>query len=331
MKKIGVLTSGGDSQGMNAAIYATVRYGLQKGLTVYGIYNGYQGLIDGKVEELTAKSVENISHRGGTILGTARCPAMTTPQGQKKAVETLKKYEIEGLVVIGGDGSFNGAKVLSTKYGINTVGIPGTIDNDLAYTDFTLGFNSATTTVVNAIKALRDTMSCNDRSCVVEVMGRDCGDIALYAGIACGAEAVLVPEVECDIDKVVATIKRNAKVGKYDNIILVAEGIRSDGTLDKGKEADKVMAAILARMPRLNIRSLVLGHVQRGGDATLTDMTLGIRMGEHAIKCLVAGKTDRVIGIRNDKIIDEDIVEALAKTKTFDVKKYALCKTLAKY
>ena len=331
MKKIGVLTSGGDSQGMNAAIYATVRYALQKGLEVYGIYNGYQGLIDGKVEPLTAKSVENIAHRGGTILGTARCPAMKTPQGQKKAVATLERFGIEGLVVIGGDGSFNGAKVLSTKYGINTVGIPGTIDNDLAYTDFTLGFDSATATVVNAVKGLRDTMSCNDRSCVVEVMGRDCGDIALYAGIASGAEVVLIPEVEYNIDKVVSTLKRNAKAGKLDNIILVSEGVRSDGTLDKGKEADKVMAAIVERMPKINIRSMVLGHIQRGGDATLTDTLLGIRMGEHAVKCLVAGKTSRVIGIKNDKIFDEDIVEALAKPKVFDAKLYAFSKTLVKY
>ena len=331
MKRIGVLTSGGDSQGMNAAIYATVRYALQKGLEVFGIYNGYQGLIDGKVEQLTAKSVENIAHRGGTMLGTARCPAMKTPAGQKKAVATLQQYGIEGLVVIGGDGSFNGAKVLSTKYGINTVGIPGTIDNDLAYTDFTLGFDSATASVVNAVKALRDTMSCNDRTCVVEVMGRDCGDIAMYAGIACGAEVVLVPEVEYDVDKVVSTLKRNAKAGKLDNIILVAEGIRSDGTLDKGKEADKVMAAILERIPKINIRSLVLGHLQRSGDATLADTLLGIRMGEHAVKCLVSGKTDRVIGIKNNKIFDEDIVEALSKQKVFDNKTYALAKSLTKY
>ena len=331
MKKIGVLTSGGDSQGMNAAIYATVRYGLQKGLEVYGIHNGYQGLIDGEVEQLTAKSVENIAHRGGTVLKTARCPAMKTPQGQKKAIATLQKYGIEGLVVIGGDGSFNGAKVLSTKYGINTVGIPGTIDNDLAYTDYTLGFDSATATVVNAVKGLRDTMSCNDRTCVVEVMGRDCGDIAMYAGMACGAEVVLVPEVELNIDKVVSTLKHNAKVGKLDNIILVAEGVRFDGEYASGKVADKVRAAILERMPKINIRSVVLGHMQRSGDATLQDTLLGIRMGEHAVKCLISGKTNRVVGIKNNKIFDADIVDALAMEKEFNFKLYALSKTLVKY
>ena len=331
MKKIGVLTSGGDSQGMNAAVYATVRYGIQKGLAVYGIYDGYQGLIDGKVVELTAKSVENVAHRGGTILGTARCPAMKTPAGQKKAVATLQQYGIEGLVVIGGDGSFNGAKVLSTKYGINTVGIPGTIDNDLAYTDFTLGFDSATATVVNAVKGLRDTMSCNGRTCVVEVMGRNCGDIALHAGIACGAEVVLLPEVELDFDKVVSTLKHNAKADKFDNIILVAEGVLINGEYISGKVADTVREAIKERMPKINIRSLVLGHLQRSGDATLTDTMLGIRMGEHAVKCLVSGKTNRVIGIKNNKIFDEDIVEALALTKQFDAKFYALSKSLVKY
>ena len=331
MKKIGVLTSGGDSQGMNAAIYSVVKSALQKGLEVFGIYDGYQGLIDGKVEQLTAKSVENIAHRGGTVLGTARCPAMKTPQGQKKAVATLEKYGIEGLVVIGGDGSFNGAKVLSTKFGINTIGIPGTIDNDLAYTDFTLGFDSATATVVNAVKTLRDTRSCNGRTCVVEVMGRDAGDIALYAGIASCAEVVLVPEVEMDISKVVATIKRNAKAGKLDNIILVSEGVRINGEYASGKVADKVREAILERLPKINIRSMVLGHVQRGGDATLTDTLLGIRMGEHAVKCLLADKTSRVVGIKNNKIFDEDIVTALSKTKSFDSKLYAFSKTLVKY
>ena len=172
MKKIAVLTSGGDSQGMNAAIYSVVRYGLQHGLQVYGVHNGYQGLIDGKVEQLNAQSVEDVIYRGGTLLATARCPEMKTEQGQQKAVATLKKFGIEGLIVIGGDGSFNGAKVLSTKYGIKTMGIPGTIDNDLAYTDFTLGFDSAVTVVINSVQMLRDTMACNGRTCVVEVMGR---------------------------------------------------------------------------------------------------------------------------------------------------------------
>lgn len=319
MKKIGVLTSGGDSQGMNAAVYATVRYGIQSGLTVYGIQQGYTGLINGEVAQLNAKDVEDIIKKGGTILNTARCPEMKTEEGQKKAVETLKKYGIEGLVVIGGDGSFQGAKVLSTKYGIKTVGIPGTIDNDLAYTDFTLGFDSATTVAVNAINMLKDTMGCNNRSCVVEVMGRDCGDIALYASLATGADITLIPEVKFSLDDIIAKIESNAKMGKYSNIIVVAEGV--------GK-ADEILAQIKTRLPDINIRPMVVGHLQRGGDATLQDRLLGIRMGAHAIDCLIKGKTDRVIGVVRNAIIDEDIVEALSKKKQFNMDLYKLANKL---
>lgn len=322
MKKIAVLTSGGDSQGMNAAVYATVRYGLQRGLKVYGIQCGYQGLIDGKVEELTAQSVDDIIYRGGTVLLTARCPEMKTDEGQAKAVATLKKHGIEGLVVIGGDGSFNGAKVLSTKYGVKTMGIPGTIDNDLAYTDFTLGFDSATTVVINSVQMLRDTMACNGRTCVVEVMGRDCGDIALYGGLASGAEVVIIPELGYNVDEVVKRLQDNAKAGKSDNIIVVAEGVCS---------AEKVSADIKAHMPEINIRSVNLGHVQRGGNATLQDRLLGTRMAAHAIDCILEGKTNRVIGIRNNQIIDEDIVEALAKTKQVNMSIVKLANTLSKF
>ena len=324
MKIIGVLTSGGDSQGMNAAVYATVRSALARGMTVYGIHHGYKGLIDGEVSRMSAKSVEGIIHRGGTVLGTARCLEMKTPEGQRKAVATLRKYGIEGLVVIGGDGSFQGAKVLSTLYGIKVIGIPGTIDNDLAYTDYTLGLHSR-------VNLLRDTMSCNDRTCVVEVMGRDCGDIAMFSALACGAEAVCIPEKEYDPDALVDVIKHNASVGKYDNIIIVAEGIRSDGTLDKGHEADKVVNDILRRLPDLNIRGMVLGHLQRSGDATVYDRRLGIDMGVHAVNCLAEGKTDRVIGIRNDAVFDEDMLTALAKKKQFNDRVYDLANSLAKY
>ena len=331
MKKIGVLTSGGDSQGMNAAIYAVVRYGLQHGFEVYGIRNGYKGLMTDDIIKLTAKSVEGIAHRGGTMLGTARCLEMKTLEGQKRAVATLTKHGIEGLVVIGGDGSFAGAKTLSTQYGIKTIGIPGTIDNDLAYTDYTLGFDTAVTIVANAVKDLRDTMSCNDRTCVVEVMGNRCGDIAVYAGVVCGAEAVLTPEVSYDPEAIVARLKANAKKGKLDNIILVAEGIRSRGELVKGKEADYVMEDILARMPKINIRSMVLGHLQRSGDSTAQDRLLGIRMGAHAVQCLASGLTNRAIGIHNDAIFDQDIVEALSKTKGLNTELYELANNLSKY
>lgn len=322
MKKIAVLTSGGDSQGMNAAVYATVRYGLQHGLRVYGVQCGYQGLIEGKVTELTAQSVDDIIHRGGTVLSTARCPEMKTEEGQARAVASLKKHGIEGLIVIGGDGSFNGAKVLATKHGIKTMGIPGTIDNDLAYTDFTLGFDSATTVVINSVQMLRDTMACNGRTCVVEVMGRKCGDIALYAAIASGAEYVITPEVGYDLDAVVARLQANAKVGKTDNIVIVAEGVCP---------AEQVCQDIKARMPEIVIRSVNLGHLQRGGNATLQDRLLGVRMAAHAIDCILQGKTNRVIGIRGNAIIDEDIVEALAKTKQINMPMVELVNTLAKY
>ena len=285
---------------------------------MYGFHFGYQGLIDGKVVELTAQDVDDIIYRGGTVLATARCPEMKTEAGQAKAVETLKKYGIEGLIVIGGDGSFNGAKVLSTKYGIKTMGIPGTIDNDLAYTDYTLGFDSAATVVINSVQMLRDTMACN----VVEVMGRNCGDIALYGGLASGAEVIIVPELGYDIDGVVSRLQANAKVGKTDNIVIVAEGVCP---------AEKVAADIKELMPETNIRSVNLGHIQRGGNATLQDRLLGTRMAAHAINCILEGKSNRVIGIRNNEIIDEDIVEALSKTKRINMSVVKLANTLSKY
>ncbi len=331
MKKIGVLTSGGDSQGMNAAVYATVRAALSANAEIFAIRHGYQGLIDGEVERMSAKSVEDIAHRGGTVLGTSRCPEMKTLQGQQKAVDVLNKYGIEGLVVIGGDGSFAGAKTLSTRYGVKVIGIPGTIDNDLAYTDYTLGFDSAVAVVADNVNLLRDTMSCNNRTCVVEVMGRECGDIAMFAALACGAEAVLVPELPYDPDAVAATIKHNANLGKFDNIVIVAEGIRFGGELVKGHVADNVMADLSARLPELNVRTMVLGHLQRSGNATVRDRLLGIEMGAHAVKCLAEGKTDRVIGVKNDVVFDEDMVEALAKTKVFNRAIYDLANNLVKY
>ena len=258
MKRIGVLTSGGDSQGMNAAVYATVRYATEKGLEVYGIELGYKGLIEGKVRKLSVTDVDDIIYRGGTILKTARCEEMKTVEGQKQAVKTLTDNGIDGLVVIGGDGSFNGAKVLSTQYGVKTMGIPGTIDNDLAYTDFTLGFDTAVNVVMNTITMLRDTMSCNDRNCIVQVMGRSCGDIALYAGITSAAEMILVPEVPFTMDEVVARLQRNMSHGKNDNIIVVAEGA--------GK-AEEMRAIVKERISGINIRDIIVGKCQLGESA----------------------------------------------------------------
>ena len=319
MKRIAVLTSGGDAQGMNAAVYATVRYAIEHGLEVFGVDLGYKGLIEGKIRKLSATDVDYVINHGGTILKTARCPEMKTAEGQQKAVKTLNDNGIEGLVVIGGDGSFAGAKVLSTQYGIKTMGIPGTIDNDLAYTDFTLGFDTAVNVAMNTITMLRDTMSCNDRSCVVEVMGRNCGDIALYAGVTSGAEMILVPEVPFTMDEVVERLQHNLNNGKKDNIIVVAEGV--------GK-AEKMYKEIEQRIPGINIRPMTVGHIQRGGDATFQDRLLGVRMAAHAVQCLLDGKTNRVVGVRSNEIIDEDIVEALAKRRTFNMELYKLANKL---
>lgn len=315
MKKIAVLTSGGDAQGMNAAVYATVRYAVEHGMEVYGVDLGYKGLIEGLIHRLMPADVDYVINRGGTILKTARCAEMKTDEGQARCVANLKEREIEGLVVIGGDGSFAGAKALSTKFGVKTMGIPGTIDNDLAYTDFTLGFDTAVNVAMNTITMLRDTMSCNERNCVVEVMGRNCGDIALYAGITSGAEMILVPEVPFDMDEVVDRLNNNISHGKKDNIIVVAEGA--------GK-AEVMYKEIQNRIPGINIRPMIVGHIQRGGDATFQDRLLGVRMASHAVQCLIDGKTNRVVGIRNNEIIDEDIVEALSERRSFNMDLYRL-------
>lgn len=319
MKKIAVLTSGGDAQGMNAAVYATVRYATEHGLEVFGVDLGYKGLIEGKIHKMCPADVDYVVNRGGTILKTARCPEMKTEEGQLAAVKTLRDNGIEGLVVIGGDGSFQGAKVLSTKYGIQTMGIPGTIDNDLAYTDFTLGFDTAVNVAMNTITMLRDTMACNDRNCVVEVMGRNCGDIALYAGITSAAEMILVPEVPFTMDEVVEHLNRNISHGKKDNIIVVAEGA--------GK-AEVMYKEIEKRIPGINIRPMIVGHIQRGGDASFQDRLLGVRMAAHAVQCLLEGKTNRVVGVRSSEIIDEDLVDALAARRKFNVDLYKLANKL---
>lgn len=321
IKKIAVLTSGGDSQGMNAAVYSVVRYGLAKGLEVYGIHGGYSGLLKGDFVKMNAIDVDDIIHRGGSMLKTSRCPEMKTEEGQKLAYDTLKANQIDGLVVIGGDGSFQGAKALATKFGMLTVGIPGTIDNDLAYTDYTLGFDSAVNAVMNTITDLRDTMSANNRACVVEVMGRNCGDIALYAGITSGAEIICVPEIRFSIKEVVERLQHNMEHGKFDNIIVLAEGA--------GK-ADTMVKDIKQALPDINIRSMVVGHLQRGGDASFSDRLLGVRMGRAAVKSLIEGRSSCVVGVRDSEIIVEDIVVALSKRKSFNSALYELSNKLVR-
>lgn len=312
MKRIGLLTSGGDAPGMNACIRAVVRTALYFGMEVYGIQRGYQGLIDDDMIPMQMRSVSNIVQRGGTMLMTARCLDMLTREGQQKAAKTLKNRGIDGLVVIGGDGSFRGAKCLSEDFGIPTIGIPGTIDNDLAYTDYTLGFDTAVNTCIDVINKLRDTMTSHERISVVEVMGRHCGDIALYAGIASGAEIIVVPEVEVDMDDIVMRINRSRVAGKHSNIILLAEGVCTAEEFSKR----------LQSVTQYAVRSTIIGHIQRGGSPTMADRMLAAQFGNKAVRLLNDGIGNRVVGIRNNEIIDIDIIEAVSMKKKFNFELY---------
>lgn len=318
MKTIAVLTSGGDAPGMNAAIRAVVRMGLEKGLKVMGIQRGYSGLINGEIFEMNRQSVSDIIQKGGTILRTARCEEFRTEKGREKAAKVLNVFGIDGLVVIGGDGSFTGAKLLS-KLGVSTVGIPGTIDNDLAYTDYTLGFDTALNTVLDAINKLRDTSSSHERVSIVEVMGRNCGDIALYAGIAGGAERVIVPEKGFDLNELCRTILEGKLRGKMHNLIILAEGIGGANTL-----AERVQ-----EITGIETRATILGHIQRGGSPSAFDGILASRMGARAVEVLLEGRSSRVIGIRGGQIIDDDIDEALAMPRKFDDRLYEIARALS--
>jgi 6-phosphofructokinase 1 len=318
MKTIAVLTSGGDAPGMNAAIRAVVRMGLDKGLRVMGIQRGYSGLINGEIIEMNRSSVADIIQKGGTILRTARSEEFRTEQGREKAAKVLKVFGIDGLVVIGGDGSFTGARLLS-KLGVATVGIPGTIDNDLAYTDYTLGFDTAVNTVMDAINKLRDTSSSHERASVVEVMGRDCGDIALFAGIAGGAESVILPEKGYNEDEICQMILKGKQRGKLHHLILLAEGVGGAGELAKN----------IQQVTGVETRATILGHIQRGGSPSAFDRILASRMGARAVEVLLEGRSARVIGIRGGQITDDDIDEALAMPRVFDEKLYDIVRGLA--
>lgn len=319
MKRIGLLTSGGDAPGMNAAIRAVVRTAICNGMEVYGIRRGYAGLIDDDVVPMDAMSVSGIVSRGGTVLRTARCLELLEKEGQDRAAATLEKYGIGGLVVIGGDGSFKGAKMLTENYGVSTIGIPGTIDNDLEYTDFTLGFDTAVNTCAEAIGKLRDTMESHERISVVEVMGRRCGDIALHTGIATGADAVVLPEVPYDIEEIAARIERARTAGKHSGIVIVAEGV-SDAE-DFAKE--------LQPLVKYEIRATNIGHIQRGGSPTAADRVLGARLGNRAVLLLKKGAKNRVVGIRKNEIVDMDIIEAVSMKKQFNKELYETLQTIS--
>lgn len=318
MKRIGVLTSGGDAPGMNAAIRAVVRKGLYHNLEVFGIYHGYQGLMEGQLKKMDAGSVGDIIHRGGTILQTARSEEFKTPEGQQKAVKVLKEYGIDGLVVIGGDGSFRGAQKLS-HLGIKTIGVPGTIDNDIPFTDFTIGFDTAVNTVMEAIDRIRDTATSHERTFIIEVMGRDAGDIALWAGLVGGAESIVVPEEDYDIDDIVDRLIKAKERGKKHSIIIVAEGVMSG--VEFAKKIEEKFG--------YEVRASVLGHIQRGGSPTAFDRMLASRLGAYAVELLLNGKTARMVGIRNNQLIDEDFDVALSSRHKLDLSIYQIARELS--
>lgn len=294
ISKIGVLTSGGDAPGMNAAIRAVVRSGIYFGMDVYGIMRGYAGMLEGDIFKMESKSVANIIQRGGTILKTARCKEFYTKEGRQLAYDNLKKFGIEGLVIIGGDGSFRGAQIFSSEFDIPCIGLPGTIDKDIAGTDFTIGFDTAVNTAVQAIDKVRDTADAHDRLFIIEVMGRDSGYIALHSGIATGAENILIPEKKTNIDEVIKALKEKHGRKKLVNIIVVAEGDQFGAT-----ELSKV---IMERIPGQEVRVCILGHIQRGGSPTCIDRLIASRMGYAAVECLMEGRFNVFVGILNNNM-----------------------------
>lgn len=314
MKTIGVLTSGGDAPGMNAAIRAVVRAGCENGMRVMGIRRGYNGLMQGDMYEMNLRSVSNIINRGGTVLYSARSPEFKTEEGLQKALNVAKEVGMEGVVVIGGDGSFRGARDLSLR-GLPCVGIPGTIDNDIACCDYTIGYDTAMNTVLAMVDRLRDTTESHDRCSVVEVMGRRAGYIALNAGIACGATTILIPEVEYDFQRdVIDRMIRTQKTGKKHFIIIVAEGIGGVEEMAKRIQAETGVES----------RATILGHVQRGGVPTVRDRVTASLMGYKAVELLKEGIGNRVVAMQKDEIVDFDIFEALNMKKSLDLNLYKI-------
>lgn len=318
-KSIAVLTSGGDAPGMNAAVRAVVRTGLNFGMKVYGVMRGYNGLLTGDLKEMNMRSVSDIMQHGGTALYTARSPEFNTPAGVEKAANMCREKGIEGVVVIGGDGSFRGARDL-TNAGINCIGVPGTIDNDIACTDYTIGYDTALNTAMEMIDRIRDTTESHDRCSVVEVMGRRCGDIALNTGVAVGALTTLVPEIPYDFHRdVLDRIRLAQSTGKRHYIIVVAEGVGNTEEL----------AQRIQRHTGIETRAIILGHVQRGGAPTLRDRVVASRMGYHAAELLFNGIGNRVVAMKGEQIVDFDITEALNMPRTFDEKMYRVSAVLS--
>src|SRR5690625_598576 len=318
MKKIGVLTSGGDAPGMNAAIRAVVRKAIYHEIQVYGIYYGFQGLIEGNIKQLEIGSVGEIIHRGGTSLYSARSKEFTTSEGQARAIEQLKKREIDGLVVIGGDGSLRGASDIN-RLGIPTVGIPATIDNDIGEIDYTIGFDTALNTVIDAIDKIRDTATSHERTYVIEVMGRNAGDIALYTGLAGGAESIIIPEKSNDFNDVIQRLKQSHLRGKKHSIIVLAEGVGD------GKEyAERIQDAT-----SFETRVSVLGYIQRGGSPTVSDRVLASRLGGKAVELLINGDSDKIVGFTNNELTAHKMSRILKIKNNIDESMYKLSQELS--
>jgi 6-phosphofructokinase 1 len=320
--KIGVLTSGGDAPGMNAAVRAVVRTGIYHGLDVYGIMRGYTGMVENDIFRMESRSVANIIQRGGTILKTSRCKEFLTPEGRKKAYNNLKKIGINGLVIIGGDGSFRGAQTFSNEFDIPCVGLPGTIDKDIAGTDFTIGFDTAVNTAVEAIDKIRDTADAHDRLFIIEVMGRDAGYIALHSGIATGAENILIPERKTDIEEIIKQLAEKERRHKLVNLIVVAEGDDFGG-------ADEVGRIIKERLPIQEVRVCILGHIQRGGSPSCFDRLIASRMGYSAVDCLIEGRFNVFVGMVNNRMHYTPLNEAVKKKQRINEEWMKIVKILA--
>ncbi len=319
--KIGVLTSGGDAPGMNAAVRAVVRTGIYNGLEVFGIMRGYSGMVENDIFKMESRSVANIIQRGGTILKTSRCKEFFTPEGRKKAYGNLQKHGIDGLVIIGGDGSFRGAQIFSNEYDIPCIGLPGTIDKDIAGTDFTIGFDTAVNTAVEAIDKIRDTADAHDRLFVIEVMGRDAGYIALHSGIATGAENILIPERKTDIDDIIDQLAEKERRHKLVNMIVVAEGDEFGG--------NEIAKVIKERLPMQEVRVCILGHIQRGGSPSCFDRLIASRMGYSAVECLREGRFNVFVGIVNNRMFYTPLNEAVKKKQRISEEWMKIVKILA--
>lgn len=322
IKKLAVLTSGGDASGMNAAIRAVVRWGITLGYEVYGVRRGYKGLVEDDIVKMEYKSVSNTVHTGGTILRTSRYPEFSEVKNAKKGAENLLKRGINNLIVIGGDGSFRGAKLLHDETQLNVVTIPGTIDNDMAYTEYTIGYDTACNTVLDAILKLRDTITSHDRIMILEVMGRESGNIALNSAVAGGAEYVLVPEMPADVDKIAASVKKGFdEKGKTSTIIILAEG--------KANLKDELIEKI-SKSTNRTVNHMSLSYMQRGGNPTMADRVLGAKLGAHAVELIDEGQSGRAVGIKGQNVFDVTIAAALDGKKGFDEKLYRIAEIISK-